>query len=491
MTTESFNQDSYQKSTNSPFPPVIELQSSSSVLFTFAYQNHLLFLIPCLSTISPLVPFEFYNRFIDALHDFLGQPILSTKVQSHPDIISLVLLEMVEFGEPFNTEPNSIRDLNSSENFLTKILSTGGSQNSRSGAVSGNLRGVSTPSGFGNTAGSGTGMDTIPWRRTNVKHTQNELFVDIIESIDVILQTSKNSNSDISFTSNSGSAFYNTLSSKSTNKNGKSNQNYKTNTQLIKSIINGTIHFTSHLSGIPDLQLILDLADNKIDYPSLHPCVRLKRWLDNPGTLSFMPPDGKCLLATYSIPDVPTSNIGIVQIELKNHIGLSNNEFEIRVWTNMAKNVKGINKLKVTIVSDIEKTRNIKVIRASSGDLIYKSSGVAEWVFGENVPLGWNATLRGTIIKQEEEDFDKNIDNSVDDDEELPKISELNISDKSSNNRILFPQYVKLSYDCMGYLPSGIKVANLKLVSSKGMSDSVKPYKGVKYSTAVDQFIVR
>lgn len=41
--------------------------------------------------------------------------------------------------------------------------------------------------------------------------------------------------------------------------------------------------------------------------PSFHPCVRLARWSEKPGELSFIPPDGKFMLAGYEVDLLPYS----------------------------------------------------------------------------------------------------------------------------------------------------------------------------------------
>ena len=57
--------------------------------------------------------------------------------------------------------------------------------------------------------------------------------------------------------------------------------------------------------------------------------------------------------------------------------------------------------------------------------------------------------------------------------------------------RISKPSYIKLSYSHKGPVPSGLKVDSLKIISAKGLGDTVKPYKGVKYMTKSGNYIVR
>ena len=91
----------------------------------------------------------------------------------------------------------------------------------------------------------------MPWRKTGVKYAQNEIYLDIIEEIDAILD-----------------------------KNG----------QIITSEVTGIISANSRLSGVPDL-LLTFVDPGLIDDCSFHPCVRYNRF-ERDRIVSFVPPDG-------------------------------------------------------------------------------------------------------------------------------------------------------------------------------------------------------
>ena len=113
---------------------------------------------------------------------------------------------------------------------------------------------------------------TIPWRRSNVRHTSNELYVDIVETLSVILAPSG---------------------------------------RPLSALAAGTIAFTAKLSGVPDLLLTLSAPGGRaalahaMQLPCFHPCVRLARWAERPGELSFVPPDGRFVLAAYECDLLP------------------------------------------------------------------------------------------------------------------------------------------------------------------------------------------
>ena len=154
----------------------------------------------------------------------------------------------------------------------------------------------------------------IPWRRSNVRHTSNELYVDILESLSVILAPSG---------------------------------------RPLSAIVRGTIIFTSKISGVPDLLLSLTSPGGKtaiqhaMELPSFHPCVRLAKWKERPGELSFVPPDGQFVLAGYEcdlMPDVftgsaidakvSTAKLNIpATVEVRTAQGPYGDEFEVRLVT--------------------------------------------------------------------------------------------------------------------------------------------------------------
>lgn len=110
----------------------------------------------------------------------------------------------------------------------------------------------------------------IPWRRPGVRHSNNEIYFDIEESLDAIMD-----------------------------RKGK----------VISSQVWGRINCNSRLSGNPDL--LLTLANNSVlGEPAFHPCIRYNRW-ERDSVLSFIPPDGKFKLLEYETPSPPQIPIAL------------------------------------------------------------------------------------------------------------------------------------------------------------------------------------
>lgn len=186
----------------------------------------------------------------------------------------------------------------------------------------------------------------------------------------------------------------------------------------------GDIYISSHLSGVPEVVLALNTGSHSMQYPAFHPCVRYEKFenfhpentpstknsisLSNAtagktATFSFIPPDGKFLLASYALDGVP---LGLVQADLRTGLGPKRDEFEVRVWTLMSRETKYIENLALTIASPGDRVRTIKTLRVTTGDFSASSGAFGEWRFGVKTPLGWNATLRGVLVKAEVEEDD-------------------------------------------------------------------------------------
>ncbi|ODQ68421.1 clathrin adaptor, mu subunit [Nadsonia fulvescens var. elongata DSM 6958] len=461
-------------STKEVINPIIEL-GSSQLLFHQTY-NDLIFLLPCSADISSLVPSEFIKRFIRILEEFFKGSVTMIKIRSNYDIITMMVNEMLDGGYPFQTESNTVQQLVPSYGVLSKILS--GPANSNQTLVNSDL----------------------PWRRANVRHTKNELLVDITETLYAIIPPTIGGIKGLGLTGERSASEFLTYT-------GSVSQ--KMSSQPIISRVEGTIFVKCYISGIPEILVDLNLnnkatvkmGQNKkslpdLKTPSFHPCVKINKWKERPGALSFIPPDGRSLIASYSVENIPTSAY-LVNCELRTGIGSEGDEFEVRVWTTISRETKSISMLSLEVVCDNEKVLNIKTLQATAGNFNYEGHGTGTWAFDRETPLGWSATFRGSVVRSIDEDEyeDDENRNNADNQSNQHRIAE--VQDNNSNGKqrksknLLFPRHVAVSYNCEGHLPSRIKVDTVRIISSRGMGEGVKPYKGVKYSTKIGEYIVR
>jgi len=190
---------------------------------------------------SPLMAISFLERTATIFKEYFGGELNESRLKDHFITAYELLDEMTDGGYPFNLEPNILQEMIAVPSVFSSAQSL----------VMGPGTNISSilPDGS---------LSQIPWRRSGVKKTTNEIYLDITEEIDGIIEC---------------------------------------NGALTAAKIVGTISVDCQLSGIPDLLLRLG-GINSLDDPSFHPCVRLKRF-EQERVVSFVPPDGQFTLMKY------------------------------------------------------------------------------------------------------------------------------------------------------------------------------------------------
>ncbi|KAJ7590738.1 Mu homology domain-containing protein [Mycena floridula] len=201
------------------------------------------FLCPVSGDVDPLFAFAFMKTFNEILHEYFGSVSAAT-LKDNFDVVYQLLEETLDAsGHPLTTFPNALRDIVLPPSLLTKLL----------GAAGANLNPA-----IGQGPSTGAFSSPIPWRKSGVRYTSNEIYFDVVEGLKAIV-----------------------------NKNG---------TPLSTNIW-GRIDANCRLSGTPDCNLTFTNPNVLVDC-AFHPCVRLQRWIRD-HVLSFVPPDGKFVLFDY------------------------------------------------------------------------------------------------------------------------------------------------------------------------------------------------
>ena len=459
----------------------------------------------------------------DALEEFLGTPLLASRIETNYDVVAQILSEMCDAGLVSSTEANALRDVVDTPSFLNNLagkLGLPGSSPALTGPPSLGASGLKNTAPTLSTAGS-----QIPWRRSNVRHTSNELYVDIVETLHVTFAPSG---------------------------------------RPLTAFARGSIAFTAKVSGVPDLLLTLATASSSgsnvvdrgekvrrlIALPVFHPCVRLARWKDR-GELSFVPPDGRFVLAGYEVDlldegavmSAKSKDLNLpVSVEVRKDLGPSGNEFEVRLGVNhrfSASGSTGSNTASQSLSSNLGRgglsrgassdvkvpaidnlmvqipipagVRNLSDLRPSKGEAHWSPGDTSvEWRINakEASTIGpGGAVLRCTVVgnasgedegvglgfgngmKSDTYDYDE--DTGINDQDQGEGSSNSGNksgkdSQRAAQNATLMPTSANLSFSVKGWLASGLKVDSLTVdvKKSKGLGEGVKPYKGVKYLTA-------
>jgi AP-3 complex subunit mu len=211
-------------------PPVV---ATSKYYLISIYRDDIFLLVTSLGETQPLLAIEFLHLVFDILEEYFGT-VEETTIKENFATVYQLLEEMMDYGYPLTTEPNALKAMIKPSSVISRIAAAATGSSNVSDVL---------PDGT---------ISNMPWRKTGVKYAQNEIYVDIIEEIDAIVD-----------------------------KNG----------QIISSEVSGVIACNSRLSGVPDL--LLNFSNpGLIDDCSFHPCVRYSRF-ERDKVVSFVPPDGQ------------------------------------------------------------------------------------------------------------------------------------------------------------------------------------------------------
>lgn len=220
-------------------PPVI---STSKYYLISALRENNFLLCTTTGETPPLVALEFLHRVFDIFCEYFGD-VEETTIKENFATVYQLLEEMMDYGYPLTTEPNALKAMIKPTTVLSRFAAA-----------------VTTgTSNISDVLPDGT-ISNMPWRKTGVKYSQNEIYIDIVEEIDSIIDVRGN---------------------------------------VITSEVSGILEVNCKLSGVPDLTLTF-VDPELIDDCSFHPCVRYNRF-ERDRIVSFVPPDGIFELMRYRV----------------------------------------------------------------------------------------------------------------------------------------------------------------------------------------------
>uniref|UniRef100_A0A7S4JY63 MHD domain-containing protein n=1 Tax=Paramoeba aestuarina TaxID=180227 RepID=A0A7S4JY63_9EUKA len=253
------------------------------------YAKELYFLTTVQQDTPPLLVIEFLYRVVDVFVDYFD--VVSEKtIKENFVTVYQILEEMMDNGFPFTTEPNVLKEMIAPPSIMKSLTSTvTGTSNNVSGTL---------PDGR---------LSATYWRGA-AKYTKDEIFFDIIEEIDCIIDA---------------------------------------NGLIVTSEVAGTIMSLCRLSDVPDLTMVFNYPRVMTDV-SFHPCVRLARW-DQNRVVSFIPPDGNYKLMQYRINSQVNSQVQ-PPIYCKPTITFSNGQGKVTVMVGpKATGGKPVDDVKITM----------------------------------------------------------------------------------------------------------------------------------------------
>ena len=452
--------------------PVMEVPESDhgTVYIISILRDGLSYLAVVPAEVSPLMILEFLHRIASIFVDYFGSPADESAIKDNFSTAYQLLEEMVDYGWPLTTEPNALKAMIRPPSVMSKLQSVVFSNTTVSDEL---------PSGT---------ISNMPWRAAGVSYTQNEIYMDIVEQVDAIVDALSGN--------------------------------------LISSDVSGSIQCQSHLSGIPDL--LLTFKDPAlIDDCSFHPCVRYQRF-ERDQVVSFVPPDGLFELMRYSIaaekranfsppiecqaqwnvsspssPQAAQSNTFVKEERTESSARLMVN---VRVRSLSSLIMSSSRKDMRTAVEDVAVTIPLpKQVRTATfqvtaGSVVYDEAGkVAKWTLGKLVD---DATMKRAQLtaqiklntKQQPQqqshaspkDYRNlgSIGGSFGGSNSIPGVADFD-DDDDGNDEIAAPN-LSLHWKIPLASVSGLSVSGLSLTG-----ESYRPYKGVRNITKSGLFQVR
>lgn len=428
-------------STSEDCPPVLFYNGFS---FTFILKNDIYILGISKSDVNIFNVLVYLNNLVEVFTTHFKE-LNEISIKDNYSIIYELLDEMMDFGIPQLTDDKVLNEYITQKSFtfeklISKVSNSATSTHKKIKQSKQDRRAPPT-----------TLTNQISWRPEGIKYNKNEAFLDVIESIDMLI-------------------------------NSKG--------QMLTSEIFGTIKLKTYLSGMPELQLGLNDKfiksalksiksltsyidnnnDDDDDYDTnnsnttnttnikspievedvkFHQCVRLPKF-EKDKVISFIPPDGVCDLITYRVHSDSLKPLFLIDYKFKNH---SNTRLEIMVKIKANfKNKVTANKVevKIPVPSDIDSPK----FHYQKGKLKYMpSDNFIRWKF-HKIEGGKEYVMVAELMLQ-----------SITNDDELVQFRKVPINVK---------------FEMQGFVTSGLQVRYLK-INEPVMNYPSYPY--VRYIT--------
>ncbi|KAI8639210.1 putative intracellular protein transport-related protein [Parasitella parasitica] len=263
--------------------PIVTLGSTS--FFHVRHENLYIVAVTKWNANAALI-FEFCYRVVNIGRSYFGK-FDEEAVKNNFVLIYELLDEILDFGYPQNSETDTLK----------MYITTEGVKSERAAEDSSRITIQAT--------------GAISWRRNDIKYRKNEAFIDVIESVNLLM-------------SNTGT--------------------------ILRADVAGQILMRAYLSGTPECKFGLNdklLLDKdslnrttarranavEIDDCQFHQCVKLGKF-DNDRSISFVPPDGEFELMKYRTTE--NVNLPFKVHPVVTEIGNTRVEYKISVKANFS-----------------------------------------------------------------------------------------------------------------------------------------------------------
>ena len=168
-------------------PKVIQhfSHSSSSNSFLFTLQQNGLFIIATTSVeVAPLKVYYILVDLVTLISNYIGD-FTESLLNQHFDVVIQLLEEYLDEGMPYITDPALLKLQIPPPSLLHTVMQNAVSLVGGSAALPSSMLNSASSTSFSPTA---PGLNSrFPWRVTGLKYAHNEIFFDVVEELDCIV----------------------------------------------------------------------------------------------------------------------------------------------------------------------------------------------------------------------------------------------------------------------------------------------------------------
>lgn len=222
---------------------------------SFLYTRHMkmYFVAITRSNVNPALVFEYLFQKIKILQAFLGDEFDENSMRNNMTLIYELMDETMDFGYPQNCAIDVLR-------LYINLGAVKPVDENETSELTSQITGA------------------IDWRREGIRHRKNEVYIDVLEKVNLLLSSTGN---------------------------------------ILRNEVTGQVHMNTKLTGMPECKfglndkLVIDKENYnhgsrkrgvEIDDCTFHRCVRLGKF-DADRTITFIPPDGEFELMRYRVTD--------------------------------------------------------------------------------------------------------------------------------------------------------------------------------------------
>ena len=163
------------------------------------YRSDVFLLATTTGETQPLMIIEFLHRVYEIFEEYFGS-VEETSIKENFSTVYQLLEEMMDYGYPLTTEPNALKAMITPPTVMSRLANAAnmGGSNVSDVLPGGTLNALfyclllvlfdelSSPLFSSLSFHEGT-ISNHPWRKTGVKYAQNEIYMDIVEEVDAIV----------------------------------------------------------------------------------------------------------------------------------------------------------------------------------------------------------------------------------------------------------------------------------------------------------------